>query len=411
MDDVENDRNGTTARRRTWSARVPRVATAALAAAVLGTAAGAGAALADDPEIGAPVTDQVRFMGAWPAALGKPLPETARLLPVTAPDPDGGPPWGMQIIKTDRAVGCIGTGRVVAGQLGLLGADGAFGDDGRFHAVPAPGAWRNCLTLDGRGQLFAGVQAMGVRANGSDTAEGCSVRALTRRETACAPDRVRNVFFGLLGPMAKSFAYRIDGQTHTAPTVGPEGAFMLVTRGRPGVSDGIVMGGPIMLNSPVDRIDFTDGTICKPKLRAAASGGSTPRGQFVFPCPLKGFAQEHSPRLTQRTTKVSARIEKTTLVRKVMPSITVRFKAPVAIPDARSSYTLRLQRVGSNSWSPTASTRDYRRGDRVVIRGLPNGAGTYRGTVRYEPPAGFGHDPEMPLERGPVIGRFTIKVP
>ena len=89
---------------------------------------------------------------------GEPVPEptphptpksgtgTARaveLLPVTAPDPDGGPAWGMRLVRTTRGLVCLQLGRRSGGRLGILGRDGAFGNDGRFHPISAraPEPW------------------------------------------------------------------------------------------------------------------------------------------------------------------------------------------------------------------------------------------------------------------------------
>src|SRR5688572_10687577 len=64
-------------------------------------------------------------------------PDGVGLLPVTERDPDGGPPWGMRLVRTTRGLVCLQVGRRSGGQLGLLGRDGAFGNDGRFHPISA----------------------------------------------------------------------------------------------------------------------------------------------------------------------------------------------------------------------------------------------------------------------------------
>src|SRR5271157_4564520 len=70
------------------------------------------------------------------AGEGIPVAGGARLLPLRTADPAGGPPWGMRIIHTTRGLICVQIGRVYDGQLGQLGVDGAFHDDGRFHPLP-----------------------------------------------------------------------------------------------------------------------------------------------------------------------------------------------------------------------------------------------------------------------------------
>ena len=70
------------------------------------------------------------------AGEGIPVAGGSRLLPLRAPDPAGGLPWGMRIIHTTRGLICVQIGRVYHNQLGQLGVDGAFHNDGRFHPLP-----------------------------------------------------------------------------------------------------------------------------------------------------------------------------------------------------------------------------------------------------------------------------------
>ncbi len=75
------------------------------------------------------------------AGLGVPARGGARLLAVSASDPAGGLPWGMRIVHTTRDLVCVQIGRLYHGELGLLGRDGAFGDDGRFSSAAAGCDW------------------------------------------------------------------------------------------------------------------------------------------------------------------------------------------------------------------------------------------------------------------------------
>lgn len=70
------------------------------------------------------------------AGLGAVRPGTVRLLVFRAPDPQGGPAWGMRVFSTRRGFGCYQAGRVVAGQLVGLGINGAFAGDGLAHRLP-----------------------------------------------------------------------------------------------------------------------------------------------------------------------------------------------------------------------------------------------------------------------------------
>ena len=67
---------------------------------------------------------------------GAPVRGGARLLPLRAPDPAGGLPWGIRIVHTTRGLIRVQIGRVYDGQFGQLGVDGAVHDDGRFHRCP-----------------------------------------------------------------------------------------------------------------------------------------------------------------------------------------------------------------------------------------------------------------------------------
>jgi hypothetical protein len=79
-------------------------------------------------------------------------PGTTRLLGVRAADPDGGPPWGVRIFRSKSGLACVQVGRVYQGKLGVLGQDGAFGNDGKFHELPVEA--EGCGSVDARGQMF-----------------------------------------------------------------------------------------------------------------------------------------------------------------------------------------------------------------------------------------------------------------
>jgi hypothetical protein len=64
-----------------------------------------------------------------------------KLLGARAADPDGGPEWGVRLVKTSRGFGCLQLGRVVDGKLGVLGRDGSFGKTGGSTSAD-PRSWR-----------------------------------------------------------------------------------------------------------------------------------------------------------------------------------------------------------------------------------------------------------------------------
>jgi hypothetical protein len=164
---------------------------------------------------------------------GVPVRGGARLLPLRAPDPAGGLPWGMRIIHTTRGLICVQIGRVDGDQLGQLGVDGAFHDDGRFHPLPIDAlpdtlaratGWMtgNCASP---GEIYAG-DSVGLEINAATSpGPGAGVPA----------DR-REISFGLLGVHAVSIAYREGSKTRTQRVLPGLGAYLIVQRytsGRP----------------------------------------------------------------------------------------------------------------------------------------------------------------------------------
>src|SRR5579872_4709844 len=87
-------------------------------------------------QLGAPAKLPFSFYGNAREGAGGLLAGTVRMLPIAAPDPAGGPDWGMRVLSTSRGEGCLQLGRIVDGKLGALGQDDAFANDGRFHELP-----------------------------------------------------------------------------------------------------------------------------------------------------------------------------------------------------------------------------------------------------------------------------------
>ncbi|HSZ14243.1 MAG TPA: hypothetical protein VK790_09425 [Solirubrobacteraceae bacterium] len=158
---------------------------------------------------------------------GIPVAGGARLLPLRAPDPAGGLPWGMRIIHTTRGLVCVQIGRVYHGQLGQLGVDGAFHDDGRFHPLPAdalPGDLANAAgwmsgNCSSPGDTYAG-DSVGLQLNAA-TSPGAG---------AGVPADRREISFGLLGVHAVDITYREGSKTLTRPVLPGLGAYLIVQR-------------------------------------------------------------------------------------------------------------------------------------------------------------------------------------
>jgi hypothetical protein len=165
------------------------------------------------------------------AGEGIPVAGGARLLPLRAQDPAGGLPWGMRIIHTTRGLVCVQIGRVYDDQLGQLGVDGAFHNDGRFHPLPtdalpdvlaSAAAWMagNCASP---GDIYAGDSV------------GLELSAATSpRQGAGVPADRREISFGLLGVHSVSVTYREGSETRTQPVLPGLGAYLIVQRYRSG---------------------------------------------------------------------------------------------------------------------------------------------------------------------------------
>ena len=158
-------------------------------------------------------------------------PVSTTLLPLRVKDPDGGPPWGMRIVETSRGLVCAQVGRVHDGQLGELGADGAFADDGLFHPFPREvvqtfpgGSTEDGTEIEGGTCTLAPEPAAGrATAWGSAVAAelwGVDRNAAPARGRVVAPaSQRRDISYGMLGPHALSVTYREGSAVRNEPVV------------------------------------------------------------------------------------------------------------------------------------------------------------------------------------------------
>ncbi len=192
---------------------------------------------------------------ATPAAgLGEPVSQSPALLPMRVADPDGGPPWGMRVIRTSRGLVCLQAGRVVNGQLGALGTGYAFHGDQRFHPFLADDAVSTdaCPAVGAAGTAFLPgppviVPANGLPLAGENVAPGdqvhCDLPGQENWGVRCPQAELRQVAVGLLGPDARSIEVTdADGSSFTIDPVGPEGAYLIVLPAQPNANAGIRSG-------------------------------------------------------------------------------------------------------------------------------------------------------------------------
>lgn len=164
---------------------------------------------------------------------GVAIPGSEHLLGLRVADPDGGPPWGLRVLRTTRGLMCVQVGRVVDGRIGVLGQDGAFDDDGAFHPLAVgflDGS--GCATEDAHGDAFVneqlhGMPASALLADRQHVSGGCYTADPASR--SCPPSALRDVYYGLLGPDAMSITHvTATGGTATTPTAGRDGAYLIV---------------------------------------------------------------------------------------------------------------------------------------------------------------------------------------
>jgi hypothetical protein len=268
--------------------------------------------------------DPVRGHGPQPTpneGVGAVVPDTARLTALRVADPGGGPPWGLRTVRTTRGETCMQVGRVAGDQLGVLGQDGAFANDGAFHAIP-PTLLESahCAPRDAAGHAFLSLAFRGVPAAGIGVL--CAA--------ACPRADLRYLVFGLLGPHGTSVDYRdpATGRTVTRRAVGPDHAYLVVTRpAHPATGVSFMTSTP---GHDLAAVHYDDGTTCvvhAPRL-----------------CPLKGYASHAA---------AAAAIPRTAIHASIGPSgryglrpLAVRFRAPVATPDASRFYIVTLKANG-----------------------------------------------------------------
>ncbi len=226
---------GAPERRQRWFSN--RLHALAVAAALL-LSGGAVALAATGLLSGSPVKPEVPLNAA--AGNGLPLAGASAHIALLAADPEGGLPWGMRIEHTTRGQLCLQVGRVEGAQLGELGLDSAFGNDGRFHALPAtvlpPGyggsAGQVECVPDGQTVIFEdpGADRSGVRLlPGELSGPPPKHPGEALHPTGVPPvGDLRALAYGVLGPHAVSVTYKTPTGMRTIPVSRPDGGFLIV---------------------------------------------------------------------------------------------------------------------------------------------------------------------------------------
>jgi hypothetical protein len=205
---------------RSW---LSRRLNAGVMAVVLVLAGGAIAVAATGVLSGSPVKQQGRLRPN--AGIGVPAPGGSRLLALRAADPQGGLPWGMRLVHTTRGEICVQIARVDGHQLGQLGIDGAFHDDGRFHPL-APDVLPEYSDSGDVGCNAAAPIVIGSWPSGDRNAAPNGPELTSFKPTA---KDLRLISWGLLGPHAVSITYHTAAGVRTRPVAPGTGAYLIVS--------------------------------------------------------------------------------------------------------------------------------------------------------------------------------------
>jgi hypothetical protein len=296
--------------------------------------------------------------------LGVPVAGGTRLLSLRVPDPAGGPPWGLRVVRTTRGYDCVELGRVVDGQLVVLGQDGWFGDDHRFHPMPASVFdSETCGIVGAAGYALAGSWDT-IFANGISVVGSCQYPApewaLDPKLPVCPARDLRFVAYGVVGPHARAIAYTDVGRHETLRTVGREGAYLVVRResrvvgvngsgaGGPGLAGG---GGPGSFPGAI-AVVYRDGLRCP----SADPGPDT--------CVLKSFTTAPA-HVHVKLTPARVLLDRGRPQVPGMYDAVVRFRAPVAVSSGLLDYDFSAVNPGVRTTVRFSLDRDVRRGQEV----------------------------------------------
>ena len=179
---------------------------------------------------------------AGPHGADSMVPASITLASVRVPDPVNGPPWGVRVIVLRRSrvtshaavpalagpLRCVQIGRVLNGKLRVVGKDGAFGNDGRFHALPALSSvfCSHAVIFVARPRL---VPARAFDGAGSCLLPRATTNDRSRHATVCPTTALRLTVFGIASVRATAVRLLGLGPTTTERlTTADRGAFVFV---------------------------------------------------------------------------------------------------------------------------------------------------------------------------------------
>ena len=303
-----------------------------------------------------PIGSPVRPSGPLSPGVGEgiPLPGHSRLLALRAPDPDGGPPWGIRILRTTRGLVCLQLGRVENNQLGQLGVDDAFGNDGRFHPLPA-----DVLPADATAQESANATCHLPGLAISAESVGLDRGAAPNTPPDIPLQNLRDISYGQLGPDALNISYKANGKHHTEHVLAGVGGYLIVQRtkrgdplGTTGTSAGVSVPGGRLPNPGGQLTSITysfDGQLCQnsvtstvpdpcpspppssPGVKPLQMCGNSPAAPALTPCARSQERSLHVP------LHITPRLRGHLLV-----AADISFRAPFAVTGAERGYSVMM---------------------------------------------------------------------
>jgi hypothetical protein len=338
---------------------------------------------------------------------GAPLPSSSAVLGLRVPDPTGGLPWGMRIVRTTRGEVCLQVGRVLDGKIGVLGNGYAFHADGRFHTLsPEDALGLNCVHVDAHGHVIAVRGPMTVSADGLSLAESmsdrvhCDLPGQHDWGVRCPRSQLRLMAFGALGPDAASLRVHFHGRSFSVKPYGPDGVYLLVVKAPAGTNAGPYFGAQAP-GPPTMTVIFANRSSCP-----------LPSINDPFLCNPEGIDYSTGPRITAADVATAIHASyaidvrggespfvvtgpgsaaSAPLSRGPGPGLVIAFTARVGIRGPLSTYGVEIHRpvvpecfgegaLQSNQTSPTLAAGQM---TRFVIRLQPACHGRYSGRVFY----------------------------
>lgn len=340
--------------------------------------------------------------------MGVAVAASVRLLSLRVPDPDGGPPWGMRIMRTTRGDECMQVGRVVAGQLGVLGQDGIFRDDHRFHPLP-PSAFAdfNCAVIGTAGYAVIGNWSS-THASGMDIVGTCSYPG--GPPPVCPAGDLRFIAYGLVGPDARAITVRNGGTSRAIAPVSRQGAYLVVrgerrilaVRGGAGGGAGLAGGGGPGSFPGAMAIVYRDGSSC-----ATADPPGNPA------CVYARATTSVGSHLHPRPVRVRVTGIRPDPAFKDADEAVLHFTAPVAVSSGALDYAVIARNPGvAIAENASALDRDVRKGTEVTWTvDVPRCTRTARLRLylgRTTPLSVSGHGLPAPLA---TLARLKLKLP